>query len=271
VTTAKFQTADRPPVTYEHTPVTVEGKRVVVIGGTSGIGQALARGFAADGADVVATSRTEERVAETAADLRDLGAETVEVTCDVTDRESIVAMRDAVIDELGGVDVLVTSQSYIARSTLSDGTEEEWQRVFDVQLDGTFRAIQLFAERMDEGAIIPISSISNQTAIPNLVPYTTAKGGIDSFTRVAAKELGPEIRVNAIKPGFVRSEQTTGTYDEGTDRNREIVRRTVHGRMGEPEEIVGAAIYLASDAATYTTGSVLTVDDGFTADAFGTE
>ena len=256
-------------MTYEHTPVSVEGKRAVVIGGTSGIGRGLARGFAADGADVVATSRTDEHVAETAAELRDIGAETVEVTCDVTDRESIAAMRDTVVDELGGVDVLVTSQSYISRTALADSTEADWQRVFDVQLDGTYRATQSFAERMDGGSIVAMSSISNQLAIPNLVPYTTAKGGIDSFTRVAAKELGPEIRVNAIKPGFVRSEQTAGTYDENTDRYREIERRTVHGRMADPEEIVGAAIYLASDAASYTTGSVLTVDDGFTVDAFG--
>ena len=268
-TTAKSPTHDRSPVTYEHTPVSVEGKRAVVIGGTSGIGRGLARGFAADGADVVATSRTDEHVAETAAELRDIGAETVEVTCDVTDRESIAAMRDTVVDELGGVDVLVTSQSYISRTALADSTEADWQRVFDVQLDGTYRATQSFAERMDGGSIVAISSISNQLAIPNLVPYTTAKGGIDSFTRVAAKELGPEIRVNAIKPGFVRSEQTAGTYDENTDRYREIERRTVHGRMADPEEIVGAAIYLASDAASYTTGSVLTVDDGFTVDAFG--
>jgi NAD(P)-dependent dehydrogenase (short-subunit alcohol dehydrogenase family) len=254
---------------YEHTPVTVDGKRAVVIGGTSGIGRALARGFAADGADVVATSRDEERVAETAAELRELGAETIERTCDVTEQETLVELRDATIDALGGVDVLIPSQSYIARSTLTDGTEDEWQTVFDVQLDGTYRAVQIFAERMDEGAIIPISSISNGLSIPNLVPYTTAKGGIDAFTRVAAKELGPDIRVNAIRPGFVRSKQTTGTYDEGTDRYGEIVRRTTHGRLADPEEMVGAAIYFASDAASYANGSVLTVDDGFTADAFG--
>jgi len=254
---------------YEHTPVTVEGKRAVVIGGTSGIGRALARGFAADGADVVATSRSEDSVAETAAELRDLGAETIERTCDVTDRETLVDLRDATIDALGGVDVLVTSQSYIARSTLTAGTENEWDAVFDVQLDGTYRAVQTFAERMDEGSIITISSISNGMSIPNLVPYTTAKGGIDAFTRVAARELGPDIRVNAIRPGFVRTEQTGGTYDEGTDRHGEIVRRTTHGRMAEPEEMVGAAIYFASDAASYANGSVLTVDDGFTAGAFG--
>jgi NAD(P)-dependent dehydrogenase (short-subunit alcohol dehydrogenase family) len=256
-------------VDYEHTPVTVDGKRAVVIGGTSGIGRALARGFAADGADVVATSRSEDSVAETAAELRDLGAETIEHTCDVTDRESLVALRDATIDALGGVDVLIASQSYIARSDLSEGTEDEWDAVFDVQLTGTYRATKVFAERMDEGAIIPISSISNGLAIPNLVPYTTAKGGIDAFTRVAAKELGPEIRVNAIRPGFVRTEQTGGTYDEGTERHAEIARRTTHGRLADPEEMVGAAIYFASDAASYANGSVLTVDDGFTSDAFG--
>ena len=254
---------------YEHTPVTVAGKRAVVIGGTSGIGRALARGFAADGADVVASSRSDDDVAETAADLRELGAETIEQTCDVTDRASLVDLRDTTVDALGGIDVLVTSQSYIARSNLADGTEEEWQAVFDVQLDGTYRAVQIFAERMDEGAIIPISSISNGLAIPNLVPYTTAKGGIDAFTRVAAKELGPEVRVNAIRPGFVRTDQTGGTYDEGTDRHAEIARRTTNGRLADPEEMVGAAIYLASDAASYTNGSVLTVDDGFTTDAFG--
>ncbi|MFB6195284.1 MAG: SDR family NAD(P)-dependent oxidoreductase [Haloplanus sp.] len=254
---------------YEHTPVTVEGKRAVVIGGTSGIGRAIARGFAADGADVVATSRSADRVAETAAELRELGAETVEETCDVTERETIETLRDAVVDALGGVDVLVNSQSYVARSSLADGDEAEWRRVFDVQLDGTYRATRVFAERMDEGSILNVSSISNDLAIPDLVPYTAAKGGIDSFTRVAAKELGPEIRVNAVKPGFVRSEQTQGTYDEGTPRHEEIARRTTTGRLADPEEIVGAAIYLASDAASYTTGSVLRVDDGFTADAFG--
>jgi NAD(P)-dependent dehydrogenase (short-subunit alcohol dehydrogenase family) len=141
--------------------------------------------------------------------------------------------------------------------------------VFDVQLDGTYRAVRTFAERMSEGAIIPVSSISNGLSIPNLVPYTAAKGGIDAFTRVAARELGPEIRVNAVRPGFVRTDQTGGTYDEGTDRHAEIVRRTTTGRLADPAEMVGAAIYLASDAASYTNGSVLTVDDGFTAATFG--
>ncbi|WP_248897054.1 SDR family NAD(P)-dependent oxidoreductase [Haloplanus halobius] len=253
---------------YDHTPVTVADKRAVVIGGTSGIGRAIARGFAADGADVVATSRSEDSVAETAAELRDLGAETVEVTCDVTERDTLTALRDATIDALGGIDILVTSQGAVSRTNLANGTDEDWETVLDVQLAGTYRATQVFAERMDEGAILNISSISNDLAIPDLVPYTAAKGGVDSLTRVAAKELGPEIRVNAVKPGFVRSEQTAGTYAEGTPRHEEIAERTTTGRLADPAEIVGAAIYLVSDAASYTNGSVLTVDDGFTADAF---
>ncbi|WP_101297024.1 SDR family NAD(P)-dependent oxidoreductase [Halegenticoccus soli] len=253
---------------FTHTPVTVDGKVAVVVGGTSGIGRAIALGFAADGADVVATSRTPERVATTADELRELGADTREITCDVTDRESLERLRDAVREEFGTVDVLVNSPSYIARKPVREVTEEQWRDVFEVQLDGTYRATQVFADGMDSGSVINMASLSSLIAIPNLAAYSTAKGGIDAFTRVAAKELGPDIRVNAIRPGFIQSDQTEGTYTEGTPRFEEIRRRTTQGRMGRADEITGAAIYLASDAASYTTGEILTVDDGFTADAF---
>lgn len=253
---------------HTHTPVTVEGKRAVVVGGTSGIGRAVARAFAADGADVIATSRTEERVADTAASLRELGADTVELTCDVTDRESLERLRRDAFDAFGGIDVLVNSASYIARKGVLDASEEEWRDVFDLQMDGTYRATQIFAREMDSGSVVNIASLSGQLAIPDLAAYSAAKGGIDSFTRVAAEELGPEIRVNAVRPGFIVSEQTTGTYTEGTPRHETIERRTVDGRLGDPEEVAGAVIYLASDAASYTTGEIITVDGGFTQSTF---
>ncbi|WP_225336383.1 SDR family NAD(P)-dependent oxidoreductase [Halomicrobium urmianum] len=251
------------PLDYTHHPVTVEGKTAVVIGATSGIGRAIALGFAEEGANVVATSRTEERVERTAEEIRERGADTIEVTCDVTDRESIRELRDATIEEFGDVDILVNSPSYIARKGVADVTEEEWDQVFDVQLKGTVRATQLFAERMGEGSIINMASASAESAIPNLAAYTTAKGGIDSFTRVAAEEYGPEIRVNAIRPGFVITEQTEGTYTDGEPRYETIKDRTTDERLARPEEMAGIAIYLASDAASYTTGEIVTVDDGF--------
>lgn len=256
------------PLEYTHTPVAVDDKTVVAIGATSGIGRAIALGFAEEGANVVSTSRSAERVERTAAELRERGAETIEMTCDVTVREDLVDLRDAVLEEFDGVDVMVYSPSYIARETLLDVTEEQWGDVFEVHLKGAYRATQIFAREMDQGSIVHIASASAKTAIPNLAAYSVAKGGIDTLTRVAAEELGPEIRVNAIRPGFIHSEQTQGTYTEGEPRYETIRERTTGGRLGRPQEVVGAAVYLASDAASYTTGEILTVDDGFIAATF---
>jgi NAD(P)-dependent dehydrogenase (short-subunit alcohol dehydrogenase family) len=271
-------------VTTSEQPVTVAGKRAVVIGGTSGIGEAIALGFAADGADVVASSRTPERVAETAAEVRERGAETVEATCDVTDRDSLVALRDETVDALGGVDVLVVSASAISRTPLAEITDAEFDHVLDVQLDGVYRALQAFApalrvvDGIDEsadradapapvgesaGSVIAISSLAAQLSMADLPAYSAAKGGTDALVRAAAKELGPAIRVNAIAPGFFLTDQNRETYAEGTEKRARIDERTPLGRVGETEELVGAATYLASDAASYTTGEVLTVDGGF--------
>ncbi|MFC6941695.1 SDR family NAD(P)-dependent oxidoreductase [Salinirubellus sp. GCM10025818] len=256
-------------VNYEHTPVSVEGKRAVVIGGTSGIGRAIAMGFAADGAEaVVATSRTPERVEEAAEGVRERGAESLELTCDVSDRESLAELADGTLEEFGGVDVLVNSPSSIARKSVTDVSEEEWRDVLDVQLDGVYRAIQVFAERMDGGSVVNIASLASVLALPELSAYSAAKGGVDALTRAAAKDLAPEVRVNAIRPGFFITEQTEEAYAEGTERYREVTGRSMLPRFGDPAELAGAAIYLASDAASYTTGEVLTVDGGFRTSTF---
>jgi len=253
---------------YEHTPVTVEGKCAVVIGGTSGIGEAIALGFAADGADVIATSRTDTKVAGTAEKIRELGGKTAEVTCDVTDRSTIEEVRDAAVDTFGGVDLLVTSASAISRRRIDEIEEREWDDVLDVQLDGVYRAIQVFSQSMTAGAIVNITSLTARLALADASAYSAAKGGVDALTRVAAKELAPEIRVNAIAPGFVITPQNEETYASDTDKRERIEARTPLGRVADRDELVGAAIYLGSDAASYTTGESLTVDGGFADSVF---
>ena len=251
---------------YEHEPITVADKRAVVIGGTSGIGRGIARAFAAEGADVAATSRTPERVDDTAAELEDLGADVVRETCDVTDRESLVALRDRVHEAFGGVDVLVNSPSAIARKGVLEIDDDEWDTVFDVQLKGPHRAVQTFADVLGTdggGSVINISSASSVTAIDSLAAYSAAKGATDSYTRVAARELGPAVRVNAIRPGFIRTEQTKAAYAEGTERHQAVTERTYDDRIGEPADVASTAVFLASDASRYVSGEIITVDSGF--------
>jgi NAD(P)-dependent dehydrogenase (short-subunit alcohol dehydrogenase family) len=249
-------------------PVTVEGKRALVVGGTSGIGKAIALGFAEDGADVIASSRTKSKVEDAAEAIRDRGADTMERTCNVTDRGTLETLRSAIEAEFGGLDVLVVSASAIARSGIESVSDADWGTVLDVQLTGMHRSCQVFSGMMDEGSIITISSMGATLAMPKTGAYSAAKGGTDAYTRVAAKELGPEIRVNAIRPGFILTPQTADAYGEGTERRREVEKKTEPERIGLPEELVGAAIYLASDTASYTTGSILTVDCGFSNSAF---
>lgn len=254
---------------YEHTPVTVEGERAVVVGGTSGIGQAIALGFASEGADVIATSRGEDKVEETATRIEDRGADTARVTCDVTDPASLDRVRETAEAEFGGIDVVVASQGAISRETVEDISDEEWDFVTDVALDGVRRVTQAFAPAMDDGgSIVNISSLAASLSMPNLPAYSAAKGGVEAFTRASAKELAPAIRVNAIAPGFVITPQNADTYAEGTEKRERIDDRTPIGRVAEREEIVGAAVYLASDAASYVTGEVVTVDGGFADSAF---
>jgi NAD(P)-dependent dehydrogenase (short-subunit alcohol dehydrogenase family) len=256
-------------VEYEHSPVTVDGKRAVVVGGTSGIGEAIALGFAAEGADVVATSRDEERVDATARAIEQRGAETTRVTCDVVDADSLARVREETIDELGGVDVVVASQGAISRASVLDVTDDDWEFVTDVALDGVRRVTQALAPAMDDGgAIVNVSSLSARLAMANLPAYSAAKGGVEAFTRASAKELAPDVRVNAVAPGFVVTPQNAETYAEGTDKRETIDERTPLGRVADREEIVGAAVYLASDAASFVTGEVLTVDGGFADSAF---
>jgi NAD(P)-dependent dehydrogenase (short-subunit alcohol dehydrogenase family) len=247
----------------EYPPVTVTDKSAVVIGGTSGIGKAIALGFAEEGADVIATSTSESKVAETTAEIAEIGVETAEVTANVRDRESLVTLRDTAFETFGHVDVLINSAGIAAMGSLTDLDEDDWDRDIDVFLTGVFRASQLFAREMESGSIINVSSMSAEQARKERISYCSAKAGVNGFTRAAAADMAPDVRVNAISPGFVRTPATEGAYEPGTEKSEAIARRSPIARAADPEEITGAAIYLASDAASFTTGEILTVDGGF--------
>lgn len=254
------------PIDYE--PISAEESTVVVVGGTSGIGRAISLAFATEGANVVPTSRSEERVAETADEVRERGGEALAITCDVTDRESLAALADAAVERFGEVDTLVNSPGAIARAAVPDVTDDEWDRVLDVQLTGVHRTVQTFVTRTGVESVVNVASLSSLLGIEDLAAYSAAKGGIDGYTHAAAKDLGPDVRVNAVRPGFVATPQTADAYAEGSHRYERIVERSSIGRIGRPEDIAGAVVYLASPAASYVTGETITVDGGFTPSAF---
>ena len=248
----------------EPTPaVSVEDRSAVVIGGTTGIGRAIALAFAEAGADVIATSRSENSVESVTAELQERGATTTEVTCDVRDRESIERLHEIAEDTLGSVDLLVNSAGSVAQASVVEMSEEEWEHDIDVCLTGVFRACQVFGRAMTEGSIVNVSSMSAGQAREERPAYCAAKSGVNGLTRAAAADLAPEVRVNAIAPGFVKTPLAGEKLEDGSEFRETVDERTPMGRVAAPEEIAGSVIYLTSDAASFTTGQVLTVDGGY--------
>lgn len=247
----------------QYPSVTVENKNAVVIGGTSGIGRGIAHSFADDGANVIATSRSQEAVDEITAELQANGTETAAVTCDITDRNSIEELRDIAVDKFGQVDILVNSVSTTVNASILEMTDSQWDKSMDVFLKGTFRACQIFAQSMDSGSIINISSMSADQIRERRPAYCAAKSGVNGLTRAASADLAPDIRVNAIAPGFVRTRATAERLSDGSALRETVDDRTPMNRVADPQEIAGMAIYLASDAASFTTGEVVTVDGGY--------
>lgn len=243
--------------------VNVTNKNVVVIGGTSGIGRAVALAFANDGANVVPTSRRKNAVKSAANDLRDYDAETAVVTCDVRDMESVEHLYDVASDKLGQIDVLVNSAGSVAKAPITEMGMDAWNQDIDTNLTGVFRACQVFGQKMDSGSIINISSMSAGQAREQRPGYCAAKSGVNGLTRAAAADLAPEIRVNAIEPGFVETPLAGDAFKKGTKLRAQIDTQTPLERVAQPDEIAGTAIYLASDAASFTTGEIITVDGGY--------
>ncbi|HEY4358100.1 MAG TPA: SDR family oxidoreductase [Acidobacteriaceae bacterium] len=242
-------------------------KCVVVLGGTSGIGRALALGFARAGADVVASSRTQQATDAMAAEICGMGRRTFAQVSDVTSRETLTSLHDAVLAKIGPVDVLVNCAGITQRVPTMDCDEDLWNSIFDINLTGTLRACQVFGKSMIErrsGHIINIASLSTYVAFHEVAPYGASKAAVGALTRSLAVEWAPHnVLVNAIAPGIFPTALNSAMLD--SPRGRELTMRTPLGRFGEADELVSTALYLASDSTTFTTGQIIAVDGGFLA------
>lgn len=252
-----------------HDAFDLSGKTAVVTGGTRGIGRAISEGLADAGADVVPTSRTEADVEAAVSAVEERGADSLVATLDVADDANVDAVFDRVDDELGGVDILVNNAGINPDGALGSPEEvdmEGFDRVMDVNLRGGFRCAQAAAEslRANEGSIVNVASVGGLVGLPRQHPYVASKHGLVGVTKSMALDWAPDVRVNALAPGYVTTELTEALQEN--ERLREsIEHRTPLARFAEPNEISGPAVFLASDAASYVTGECLAADGGWTA------
>ncbi len=243
------------------------GRTAVVIGGTSGIGKTLALGMARAGANVVPTGRREANIAEVCAEIEAMGRKTLRKTCDAGSRQSLDEFRDAVLAEFGGVDILLNAAGQTFRKPTIDVNEEEWNRVMDVNVTGILRACQSFYAPLKAskkgGRIVNIASLSSFVGLTQVTAYCASKSAVLSLTRSLTIEWALDgINVNCIAPGVFPTELNAALLN-GTERGREFIMRTPMKRFGKTEELVGACLLLASDAASFISGESIAVDGGF--------
>ena len=246
----------------------LSGRVAVVTGGTTGLGHALAVGLAEAGADVVASSRRLEQVNNVAAEIEKLGRKSMRVASDVLDRASVQALHDAVLKEFAKIDILVNAAGVTHKSPTLDESEAEWSRVVETNLTGTLRACQIFGATMAKagyGRIINIASLTTYLGFYQVAAYAASKAAVGSLTKTLAIELAQSgVNVNAIAPGVFPTPLNKSLI-MGTPRGEELVMRTPMRRFGESKELVGAAVFLASEASSFVTGEIVAVDGGFLA------
>ncbi len=251
-----------------HSLFDLTGKVAVVIGGTSGLGLAMAIGLAEAGADVVASSRRQEQVDSAADAIEAMGRQTLRLRSDVMERSSLEALCEAVLTRFGQVDILVNCAGKIKREPTLTVAEETWEDTMRTNVTGTLRACQIFGRPMLErgsGRIINIASLNTFVSLRDVAAYAASKAAVGALTKSLAVEWSAQgVLVNAIAPGVFRTALNQKLLDE-TERGRELRMRTPMNRFGRVEEVVGAAIFLASAASSFVTGEILVVDGGFLA------
>ena len=251
-----------------HPSLDLNDKTAVVIGGTSGIGLALAQGLAQAGANVIPTGRRSEQARAAVSAVEDHGRRSLAVTCDVTNTDSLEQLLAQVSSAFGAVDILVNCAGRTKRMATLDMPDADFHAIMQTNLDGTWRACRVFGKHMIQqhyGRIINIASLASFVGLHEVAAYCASKGAVASLTKALAVEWAKfGVCVNAVAPGVFRTDLNAALLD-GTERGREFLLRTPMQRFGKTEELVGATVFLASDAASFVTGQLLVVDGGFLA------
>lgn len=249
-------------------PFDLTGKAAIVTGGNGGIGLGIARGLAAAGASVAVAARDADKTNAAVAELRAMGATAIGVSVDVADEASVADAVARAADALGGADILVNNAGIGIRKPPQDYSADEWRRVIAVNLDGAFlcsREVYPHMKRAGGGKIINIGSMTSVFGSDWVASYSASKGGVVQLTKsLAVAWAADNIQVNAILPGWIHTDLTAPIRQNFPERYEYIRSRIPNGRWGEPNEMGGAATFLASAASDYVTGVSLAVDGGYT-------